>query len=178
MIFTGWVGSRVGGIMLKFSSQHAFIFQFFRSVNKISWSAVCEQVALLEWTGDVEMFMLNGYGNSLNYKIGVNLMEDVFESMKNAIKARQAIYIFTQTRHNLNWYMVWKLYLLCCFVEKQVPGRLYEKARLRFAETVIPFTCLLWLFLEEEGEGILCFSSSEVSNIAMRQRVSWDNNIL
>uniref|UniRef100_A0A0A0KSF6 Uncharacterized protein n=1 Tax=Cucumis sativus TaxID=3659 RepID=A0A0A0KSF6_CUCSA len=49
--------------------------------------------------------------------------------------------------------MVWKLYLLCCFVEKQVPGRLYEKARLRFAETVIPFTCLLWLFLEEEGEG-------------------------
>ena len=40
------------------------------------------------------------------------------------------------------------------FVENQVPGRLYEKARLRFshAETVIPFTCLLGLFLEGEAE--------------------------
>lgn len=39
-------------------------------------------------------------------------------------------------------------------VEKQVPGS-YEKARLRFAhaETVLPFTCLLGLFLEGEGHG-------------------------
>uniref|UniRef100_A0A0A0KM06 Multiple inositol polyphosphate phosphatase 1 n=1 Tax=Cucumis sativus TaxID=3659 RepID=A0A0A0KM06_CUCSA len=82
------------------------------------------EVALLEWTDDIEVFMLKGYGNSLNYRMGVNLLKDVFESMKNAIKARQ------------------------------VPGRLYEKARLRFshAETVIPFTCLLGLFLEGEAE--------------------------
>lgn len=41
------------------------------------------------------------------------------------------------------------------FVEKQAPGS-YEKARLRFAhaETVVPFTCLLGLFLEGSGK---CF---------------------
>ncbi|KAL0539992.1 hypothetical protein IC582_024214 [Cucumis melo] len=81
------------------------------------------EVALLEWTDDIEVFMLKGYGNPLNYRMGVHLLKDVFESMKNAIKA------------------------------KQDPGRLHEKARLRFshAETVIPFTCLLGLFREGEG---------------------------
>lgn len=40
-------------------------------------------------------------------------------------------------------------------VEKHTPGN-YEKARLRFAhaETVIPFTCLLGLFLERSGEDL------------------------
>ena len=40
---------------------------------------------------------------------------------------------------------------------KQVPGT-YEKASFRFshAETLIPFTCLLGLFLEDE-EGTLIF---------------------
>lgn len=38
-------------------------------------------------------------------------------------------------------------------VEKHVPGS-YEKARLRFAhaETVVPFSCLLGLFLEGSGK--------------------------
>ena len=55
------------------------------------------QVALLEWTDNIEVFMLKGYGNSLNYRMGVHLLKDVFESMKNAIKAKQGIYIYTQT---------------------------------------------------------------------------------
>lgn len=40
-------------------------------------------------------------------------------------------------------------------VEKHTSGN-YEKARLRFAhaETVIPFTCLLGLFLERSGEDL------------------------
>ena len=47
-------------------------------------------------------------------------------------------------------------------VEKQVPGT-YEKARLRFshAETLIPFTCLLGLFLEE-GKGTLIFFNEQL----------------
>lgn len=80
------------------------------------------EVALLEWTDDLEVFILKGYGKSLNYRMGVPLLEDIVQSMEQAIKAKE---------------------------EKHTPGN-YEKARLRFAhaETVIPFTCLLGLFLE------------------------------
>ncbi|KAJ8900348.1 hypothetical protein K2173_024988 [Erythroxylum novogranatense] len=80
------------------------------------------EVALLEWTDDLEVFILKGYGQSLNYRMGVPLLEDVLQSMEQAIKAQE---------------------------EKHPPGS-YEKARLRFAhaETVVPFTCLLGLFLE------------------------------
>ncbi|KAJ4720125.1 putative Multiple inositol polyphosphate phosphatase 1 [Melia azedarach] len=81
------------------------------------------EVALLEWTDDLEVFILKGYGKSLNYRMGVPLLEDIVQSMEQAIKAKE---------------------------EKHTPGS-YEKARLRFAhaETVIPFTCLLGLFLEK-----------------------------
>ncbi|KAL9418653.1 hypothetical protein AB3S75_036578 [Citrus x aurantiifolia] len=80
------------------------------------------EVALLEWTDDLEVFILKGYGKSLNYRMGVPLLEDIVQSMEQAITAKE---------------------------EKHTPGN-YEKARLRFAhaETVIPFTCLLGLFLE------------------------------
>ncbi|XP_074382732.1 uncharacterized protein LOC141724472 isoform X3 [Apium graveolens] len=80
------------------------------------------KVSLLEWTDDLELFMLKGYGNALNYRMGVPLLEDVIESMEQAIKAKD---------------------------EQRVPGS-YEKARLRFshAETLFPFSCLIGLFLE------------------------------
>ncbi|GAY40486.1 hypothetical protein CUMW_052300 [Citrus unshiu] len=80
------------------------------------------EVALLEWTDDLEVFILKGYGKSLNYRMGVPLLEDIVQSMEQAINAKE---------------------------EKHTSGN-YEKARLRFAhaETVIPFTCLLGLFLE------------------------------
>ncbi|GKU92169.1 hypothetical protein SLEP1_g5934 [Rubroshorea leprosula] len=80
------------------------------------------EVVLLEWTDDVGFFILKGYGNSLNYQMGVPLLEDILQSMEQAIKAKE---------------------------ENQAPGS-YEKARLRFAhaETVVPFSCLLGLFLE------------------------------
>ncbi|XP_039047155.1 multiple inositol polyphosphate phosphatase 1-like isoform X2 [Hibiscus syriacus] len=80
------------------------------------------EVALLEWTDDLEVFILKGYGKSLNYRMGVPLLKDVIESMDQAIVAREV---------------------------NQAPGN-YEKARLRFAhaETVVPFSCLLGLFLE------------------------------
>ncbi|EXB29259.1 Multiple inositol polyphosphate phosphatase 1 [Morus notabilis] len=80
------------------------------------------EVEMLEWTDDLEMFILKGYGNSLNYRMGVPLLEDVVRSVERAIQAKE---------------------------EKHTPGS-YEKAILRFghAETVVPFSCLLGLFLE------------------------------
>ncbi|KAH0866510.1 hypothetical protein HID58_083721 [Brassica napus] len=80
------------------------------------------EVTLLEWADDLEVFILKGYGNSLNYRMGVPLLEDVLHSMEEAIKARE---------------------------DKLPPGS-YEKARLRFAhaETIVPFSCLLGLFLD------------------------------
>ncbi|KAE8648033.1 hypothetical protein Csa_005827 [Cucumis sativus] len=87
---------------------------------------LCKQVALLEWMDDTEVFKLKGYGSSLNYRMGVHLLTDIVNSMDNATKARE---------------------------RKQVPGT-YEKASFRFshAETLIPFTCLLGLFLEDEED--------------------------
>ncbi|XP_019416819.1 PREDICTED: multiple inositol polyphosphate phosphatase 1-like [Lupinus angustifolius] len=81
------------------------------------------EVTLLEWTDDLEVFILKGYGNSINYRMGIPLLEDVLQSMEQAIKAEE---------------------------EKSRPGS-FEKARLRFAhaETVVPFSCLLGLFLEK-----------------------------
>ncbi|GER35195.1 histidine acid phosphatase family protein [Striga asiatica] len=81
-----------------------------------------DEVRLLEWTDDLEVFVLKGYGNSLNYRMGVPLLEDVIRSMEQAIKD-------TEDGH--------------------VHGS-YELARLRFAhaETLLPFSCLIGLFLD------------------------------
>ncbi|XP_076913895.1 uncharacterized protein LOC143572701 [Bidens hawaiensis] len=81
-----------------------------------------DEIKLLEWTDDLEMFIVKGYGNSLNYRMGVPLLNDVIMSMETAIKAKE---------------------------EGYAPGS-YEKARLRFAhaETLVPFSCLIGLFLE------------------------------
>ncbi|KAL2650155.1 hypothetical protein R1flu_018283 [Riccia fluitans] len=79
------------------------------------------EVELLEWADDLQAHHLKGYGEAINYKMGVPLLEDVVSSMDRAIAASEA--------------------------QKDV---LVEAARLRIAhaETLIPFTCLLGLFLE------------------------------
>nr|ABJ98333.1 multiple inositol polyphosphate phosphatase PhyIIb [Triticum aestivum] len=81
-----------------------------------------DEVHLLEWTDDLEGFVLKGYGESINYKMGLPLLKDVVQSMEEAIIAK----------------------------EENFPDGTYEKARLRFAhaETLVPFTCLLRSFLE------------------------------
>ncbi|KAI3864389.1 hypothetical protein MKX03_028425, partial [Papaver bracteatum] len=81
-------------------------------------------VSLLEWADDLESYILKGYGKSINYRMGVPLLQDVVQSMEEAIKAKE---------------------------ENHPPGT-YEKARLRFAhaETVVPFSCLLGLFRESD----------------------------
>ncbi|CAA6669294.1 unnamed protein product [Spirodela intermedia] len=78
------------------------------------------QVSLLEWTDDLEVFVLKGYGEAVNYRMGIPLLRDVVQSMEQAILA------------------------------KEENRKTYEKAKLRFAhaETVVPFSCLLGLFLE------------------------------
>nr|ABJ98332.1 multiple inositol polyphosphate phosphatase PhyIIa2 [Triticum aestivum] len=84
-----------------------------------------DEVHLLEWTDDLGGFVLKGYGESINYKMGLPLLKDVVQSMEEAIIAK----------------------------EENFPDGTYEKARLRFAhaETLVPFTCLLGLFLEGSG---------------------------
>ncbi|KAI3497730.1 hypothetical protein L1887_33234 [Cichorium endivia] len=84
-----------------------------------------DEVNLLEWTDDMETFILRGYGNSLNYRMGVPLLEDVISSMEQAIIANK---------------------------EGHAAGS-YEKARLWFAhaETLVPFSCLIGLFIDEFG---------------------------
>lgn len=47
------------------------------------------QIALLEWTDDLEVFVLKGYGKSLNYRMGVPLIEDILQSMEQAITAKE-----------------------------------------------------------------------------------------
>ncbi|GMP23873.1 hypothetical protein CsSME_00001326 [Camellia sinensis var. sinensis] len=46
-------------------------------------------VVLLEWTDDLELFILKGYGNALNYQMGVPLLEDIVQSMEQAIMAKE-----------------------------------------------------------------------------------------
>jgi multiple inositol-polyphosphate phosphatase/2,3-bisphosphoglycerate 3-phosphatase len=78
-----------------------------------------EEIELLEWADDLEMHHLKGYGETINYRMGIPLLDDIMKSMERAMAADQ-------------------------------PHKVVEKARLRFAhaETVIPLTCLLGLFLE------------------------------
>lgn len=38
--------------------------------------------------------MLKGYGNALNYRMGVPLLEDVIESMEQAIRAKDGNCIY------------------------------------------------------------------------------------
>ncbi|KAI9109044.1 hypothetical protein K1719_019999 [Acacia pycnantha] len=80
------------------------------------------EITLLEWTDDLELYILKGYGNSPDYRMATPLLEDIVKSMEQAIQAKE---------------------------EKRTPGSC-EKARLRFAhaETLVPLSCLLGLFLE------------------------------
>lgn len=43
-----------------------------------------EEIELLEWADDVAIHYLKGYGNSLNYRMGVPLLEDVLGAMDAA----------------------------------------------------------------------------------------------
>ncbi|CAI9091770.1 OLC1v1026881C1 [Oldenlandia corymbosa var. corymbosa] len=110
------------------------------------------EVALLEWTDDLETFILKGYGNSLNYRMGVPLLQDVIQSMEQAINAKE---------------------------EGYVTGS-FEKARMRVAhaETLVPFSCLLGLFLEgPEFEQILREESLQLPP-KPSQRRNWRSNVV
>lgn len=48
---------------------------------------------MLEWADDLEAFILKGYGKSLNYRMGVPLLEDVLQSMEQAITAEEGTYM-------------------------------------------------------------------------------------
>lgn len=50
-------------------------------------SHLCVQVELLEWADDLEMHHLKGYGETINYRMGVPLLDDVVKSMDHAMAA-------------------------------------------------------------------------------------------
>ncbi|CAL5413581.1 unnamed protein product [Camellia sinensis] len=58
------------------------------------------QVVLLEWTDDLELFILKGYGNALNYQMGVPLLEDVVQSMEapTLLSLTPLCYVFLASR--------------------------------------------------------------------------------
>ncbi|XP_024363321.1 uncharacterized protein [Physcomitrium patens] len=89
-----------------------------------------EEIEWLEWADDLGTHHLKGYGDTLNYRMGVPLLNDVVKTMDRVIADAQS-------------------------------KKTTEKARLRFAhaETVIPFSCLLGLFLE--GTDIKSIQSEE-----------------
>ncbi|XP_008792171.1 multiple inositol polyphosphate phosphatase 1 isoform X5 [Phoenix dactylifera] len=47
------------------------------------------EVSLLEWTDDLEVFVLKGYGKAINYRMGVPLLQEVVQSMEQAIMAKE-----------------------------------------------------------------------------------------
>ncbi|KAL6012911.1 hypothetical protein ACLOJK_003400 [Asimina triloba] len=47
------------------------------------------ELALLEWADDLEAFILKGYGKEINYHMGVPLLQDVVQSMEEAIVANE-----------------------------------------------------------------------------------------
>ncbi|EFJ13138.1 hypothetical protein SELMODRAFT_182070 [Selaginella moellendorffii] len=82
-----------------------------------------EEVRLLEWADDVELHHLKGYGDSINYKMGISLLSNVKEAIVSAMEES---------------------------ARDSTDAKFLEKAKLRFAhaETVLPFACLLGLFLD------------------------------
>ncbi|KAF9602707.1 hypothetical protein IFM89_030595 [Coptis chinensis] len=69
-------------------------------------------ISLLEWTDDLEVFILKGYGKSINYHMGLPLLQDVVQSMGQAIKAKEefaqiqrdeALELPLKPPHKRNW---------------------------------------------------------------------------
>ncbi|KAL8532361.1 hypothetical protein ACS0TY_008815 [Phlomoides rotata] len=125
--------SRASDIMLRFHDccQNYKEASLLNTTDRACALFSSSEVGLLEWTDDLEVFIVKGYGNSLNYRMGVPLLEDVIQSMEEAIKSKE---------------------------DELVHGS-YELARLRFAhaETLLPFSCLIGLFLDGPGEGFPLF---------------------
>jgi multiple inositol-polyphosphate phosphatase / 2,3-bisphosphoglycerate 3-phosphatase len=70
---------------LKVILQHPFALLLFNSQGK----QCALQVYFLEWTDDLEGFVLKGYGESINYRMGLPLLKDVVQSMEEAIIAKE-----------------------------------------------------------------------------------------
>lgn len=47
------------------------------------------QVELLEWADDFQAHHLKGYGEAINYRMGIPLLQDVLSTMERAISASE-----------------------------------------------------------------------------------------
>eukprot|EP00850_Spirogloea_muscicola_P015719 SM000123S25831 [mRNA] locus=s123:106895:113303:+ [translate_table: standard] len=93
------------------------------------------EAAVLEWADDVELHLLKGYGAVVNYRMGVALLRDMVKAMDDAVAADQS------ERQEATAGTDWQ-------------RRVRQRAKLRFAhaETLVPLTCLLGLFLGSPNE--------------------------
>ena len=66
---------------------------------------------MLEWTDDLELFILKGYGKSLNFKMGVPLLKDVLDSMEQAIEAKEG-----NINHVIFFLIPLVYYILGCYI--------------------------------------------------------------
>ncbi|CAM6110311.1 unnamed protein product [Calypogeia fissa] len=98
------------------------------------------EVELLEWADDLEAHHLKGYGEAINYRMGVPLLRNVLTTMEQAISASEG--------HEFEGVL-------------QV-----AKFWVAHAETIIPFSCLLGLFLE--GPDVRSSQSEEPVKFAPR----------
>uniref|UniRef100_A0A6N2KEM7 Multiple inositol polyphosphate phosphatase 1 n=1 Tax=Salix viminalis TaxID=40686 RepID=A0A6N2KEM7_SALVM len=82
------------------------------------------EVVLLEWADDLELFILKGYGNSINYRMGVPLLEDVVQSMEQAIKANE---VMRRQGYGLHMQRQWShLHASLDFFLKDLSSRKYK----------------------------------------------------
>ena len=61
-------------------------------------------------TFDLEVFILKGYGKSLNYRMGLPLLEDVVQSMEQAIMAEEGRLVL----YFLSVYYIYVLHAISC----------------------------------------------------------------
>ncbi|KAI3841716.1 hypothetical protein MKW92_049152 [Papaver armeniacum] len=80
------------------------------------------EVSLLEWADDLEAYILKGYGKSINYRMGVPLLQDVVQSMEEAIIAKEENHppgTYEKARLDLPMLKLWyhSRVFLGCFVK-------------------------------------------------------------
>jgi hypothetical protein len=78
-------------IDILWSSQEASLLEI---VDRACGLFTPEEIELLEWADDLQMHHLKGYGETLNYRMGVPLLEDVVQSMDRAIATLKGLLLF------------------------------------------------------------------------------------
>lgn len=61
----------------------------------VKCASVYVQIELLEWADDLEMHHLKGYGETINYRMGIPLLDDIMKTMERAMAADRTFPVHT-----------------------------------------------------------------------------------